>query len=232
MTTFYLRKLYAELGCVHERGKKPTSEVALLEALAKHILGHEFTPGLMKAVALARTSIAEDALQAAAESPLMVGDVSEALDDDIEDMHLENEIKGYQDKVRAKRLREMQRREALYASIFQSAPASAASAQNATRQKKGIDLAPGGFSQRATKRVLPPGAQVSKSKEWDNRWRIQSLCLGIRTRSFRADEPGADNKAFLYLLRLAWAAHTKAHGEECPWQLDVEDGEGSSSREF
>ena len=70
------------------------------------------------------------------------------------------------------------------------------------------------------------------SKEWDNRLRIQSLCLGIRTRSFRADEPGVDNKAFLYLLRLAWAAHTKAHGGQCPWQLDVEDGEGSSSREL
>ena len=34
---------------------KPTSEVGLLEALAKHIFGHEFTPGLMKTVVLART---------------------------------------------------------------------------------------------------------------------------------------------------------------------------------
>ena len=118
----------------------------------------------------------------------------------------------------------MQRREALYASIFQSAPASAASAQNATRQKKRIDLAPGGFSQKDAKEFLPPGAHVSKSKEWDNRWRIQSPCLGTRTRTFKAEEPGADRKAFLYLLRLAWAAHTKAHGEQCPWQLDVEDG--------
>ena len=139
LTTFYLRKLYAELGCVHERGKKPTSEARLLEALAKHIFGHEFRPDLMKTVVLARTSLAEDALQAAAESPLMVGDMSEALDDDIEDMHLENEIKEYQEKIRAKRLREMQRREALSASIFQSAPAPAAGAQNAARQKQSVD---------------------------------------------------------------------------------------------
>ena len=33
---------------------KPTSEVGLLEALAKHIFGHEFTPGLMKTAVLAR----------------------------------------------------------------------------------------------------------------------------------------------------------------------------------
>ena len=33
--------------------------------------------------------------------------MSEALDDDIEDMHLENQIKEYQEKARAKRLKEM-----------------------------------------------------------------------------------------------------------------------------
>ena len=128
--------MYAELGCVHERGKKPTSEAGLLEVLAKHIFSHEFTPGLMKTVVLARTSLAEDALQAAAESPLMVGDVSEALDDDIEDMNLHLEIKENQEKAKAKRLKEMQRREALYTAMFQSARAPAAGVQNAARIKQ------------------------------------------------------------------------------------------------
>ena len=118
-------------------------------------------------------------------------------------------------------LSEMHRREALSASMFQCAPTPGGGAHNGARQKQRVDFPPGGFSQKAAKRFLPPGVHVSKSKEWDNRWRIQSICLGTRIRSFRADDPGADNKASLYLLRLAWAAHTKAHGGQCPWQLDV-----------
>ena len=120
-------------------GKKPTSEVGLLEALAKHIFGREFTPDLMKTVVLARTSLAEDALQAAAESPIMVGDMSEALEHEIEDMHLQNEIKQYQENVRVKCLSKMHRREALSASMFQCAPTPGGGAHNGARQKQRVD---------------------------------------------------------------------------------------------
>ena len=163
MTTFYLRKLYAELGCVHERGKEPTSEVGLLEALAKHIFGPEFTPDLMKTVVLAR--LAEDALQAAAESPIMVGDMSEALEDDIEDMHLQNEIKQYQENVRAKCLSGMHRREALSASMFQCAPTAGDGAHNTARQQQRVDFAPGGFSPKVAKRfcLRAPRCRCRKS---------------------------------------------------------------------
>ena len=62
--------------------------------------------------------------------------MSEALEDDIEDMHLENDIEENQEKAKAKRLKEMQCRESLYAAMFQSARAPAAGVQNAARLKQ------------------------------------------------------------------------------------------------
>ena len=226
LTVFFLKKLFAEpsLACHWERGKKPTSEADLLRALARHIFGEDCTPGILKQVATNRTAWKDDLEAFVQESPLWAGDVAATLAEEIEDLELHEEVEEYKQKMQAQRLRKQKERAALSEVFCDGAQGSIAT------HKKAIQWPDRGFSQVQAKTLLPPGASISKEKAWHHRWKVQSLVLGQRSKTFAGGDPVADRAALNYCLRLAWGAWTKVSGKACPWQLDDDMAAAASSQ--
>ena len=113
LTTCYLKKLFAELRCEWESGKKPSTEAHLLHALAQHIFAVDCSEGLLKQVITSRTAWKEDLDAFAQESPLSAGDVADTLAAEIEDFELEKEIEEYKQKMQARRWHKFKEQESL-----------------------------------------------------------------------------------------------------------------------
>jgi hypothetical protein len=149
LTVFYLKKLFKHLD-VAVVGPKPTTEAPLVQALAHHILGDEATPGLLKAIAIARTVDAEELASTIADSPLLHGDVSTILSDEIEDLELEEEILEIKRKQKLAAARRDARRKAI-----EEAGIGDWHAPAPPKHVKLLDWPDSGFCTGGSKRLLP-----------------------------------------------------------------------------
>lgn len=92
LTTTNLGKLYTELR-IKSSSRKPTTEQGLMNALGKHIIGESFDGQQLKAVMEARAAPFDELEELVLSSPLKEGEVEDVLNEDIEDMQLEEEIR-------------------------------------------------------------------------------------------------------------------------------------------
>lgn len=77
---------------------------------------------------------------------------------------------------------------------------------------------PEGYTANEARMWAPPGSRVTKERRWHNRWRIEAEVLGgIRSKSWGEATGLTDYEAMAWVLRLAWSAHTRQTGEQCPW---------------
>jgi hypothetical protein len=218
----WLRKLHDVLVDGAGDGDPPSAEGPLLQALGRHIFAEQWSEELMKEVVDARTASSESMSPVDAQSPLLVGDAQDVLQEEMEGMDLDEELQNYQEKLRCMRLAAQLRAEQLADSVGKCAAAAEAAAAP-HHVKKAIVWPPGGLTQAQAKGFLPPGASISKETTWHQRWRVESPELGQRSKSFRGEDVQADHEACRAVLRLVWAAYTQVHGGECPWQLDAAD---------
>ena len=209
LTVFYLKKLFKHLD-VAVVGPKPTTEAPLVQALALHILGDEANAGLLKAIAIARTVDADELASTIADSPLLHGDVSAVLSDEIEDLELQEEIA----EIKRKQKASAARREARMKAIEEAGIGDWHAPPPPPKHLRLLVWPVGGFTQAEARGFCPP--------TWHARWKIQSLLLGQRSKSFDLAVEEADNKALCFVLRLAWAKQCTHFEEDCPFYFGDE----------
>ena len=75
------------------------------------------------------------------------------------------------------------------------------------------------MTQAEANRYLPPSAQISRQKEWHDRWRIKAPYLTEKSKVFKLGDLDDERKALLFCLRLVWSAYTSQFDETCPFDL-------------
>ena len=222
-TVHFLRKLYNHMDII-DPGRKPTTEAALLEALARHILGPAFSEGKMKDILIARTSWRDKGHDSLEGSPLMAGDVASVLAEEIDTSGVEEELNAARAKAMEQKARAAKHRADLESSIFSSD--SVEDRLDRTRKRAVEWPDHDGLSQSEAKAYLPEGASISKEKTWHHRWKITARYMGQKSRTFDPAEVQSDHRALQFCLRAVWAAWLAGGDRTCPW--DFGDDLGSA----
>lgn len=126
--------------------------------------------------------------------------------------------------LKAKRAKAILAKELAAAEFDKSKGAKAATSDALLppRPRAFTTLPTSGVSQAAAKKFLPPGFGISKDGK-ENRWRIRGNLLedDEKSKSYGKGTGLTDGAAMEFVISVAWRAHIRKHGGECPWQLEL-----------
>lgn len=227
MTCDHLRRLHDFLGVPVEAGCRPTSESALLLALAKFVLMNEATDEIIQNMVSARHPVA-DACDDLLEATKLFDqgfegefDFEQAEDPDIEKQL--QQLREKKERLVAKRA------EALKAAAGLRLPQPQPEAPAQRCERKFVPAPAGGLSQIEAQLLLPEGFRLSKDDRRENRWRLRGPGITETSRSWGRRSHFDDYGAMSFLVQLAWRAHSRRTGEECPWEFQARPEDGAAA---
>ena len=150
-----------------------------------------------------------------ATSPLAAGDFEKALEEDLcdADDKIEDELRKAKLTWAASQAKKRENKAKLAADLAPPEPVVHPGAENA------IPFVAGGMQQSMAKTYLPPDAQISKQKEWHQRWRVKATYMTERSYVFDRFDDVADHKALKEVLSWVWAEYVALTGHACPWSF-------------
>ena len=216
-----LRKLFSDLK-VAVIGKRPLTEVHLVESLAKFALPSS-TAADVETYFLKRDATAEGEANEELAKLLDEHELLSSLADDMdeEDEELLEKMAQQVERARARAEKNAAKQKDL-ASLRLHSPVQGPAASSSRPVAKRIPFVLGrGLTQKEAKAFCPPGASLSKDVVRHMRWQIRAdYCQPSVSKVFRQSAEQADNSALLHCLRIAWHKYTLSCGEPCPWSLD------------
>ena len=223
MGVHHMKKLHKYLNVP---GAQPTTEVALVAALAGHVTGLQLSEDNLTKILAAREQVS------APEVLLKKADIFEAYMSELVETELDDENDDVKEQWQmlkrqhaAAQKRAQTRQEELIKSLARMSADSDApdAAPDAPRPRRFIARpTKGGFSQAEASRLLPPSFVLYKDDRRENRWRLRGAALGGKEKSkswgpnSHVDEFGA----LVHLLLLAWREHSDQTGEPCPFDFE------------
>lgn len=206
---------------------KPSTEIALVKALAETILGAAATKDVVKQVLIERGQV-NDAPALLKDSELLTDEMAAALFSDGEDS--DDDVRRQYRELRAQReAHDMKQKQRIAALSAPAATASGATgsavassaAQGEARRRTFVPVVATGLSREAAAEYLPAGFSLSKDGR-ENRWRLRGQLLkGEKSKSFGPNSATDDWAAMLFVLQIAWRAYTRHSGVECPYDFQV-----------
>lgn len=219
LTVVYLRKLFKHLK-VEQAGRKPATEVQLVEAITRHILPSSSEADLDLYLQRRDAAQEEEELDGQVTQVLLEHDAVQDLADDLGDGEAAT-LMAEQAELNSKKLQKLKvKKHAM--SLLLAGRATATEA--APVAKRPVALVHGrGLAQREAKQYAPPDCYLAKDVVRHMRWQIRAPWLQpSHSKAFSASDAGTDNCALLYCLQQAWRRHTSLTGESCPWDLDTD----------
>lgn len=172
-------------------GSRPSTEVGLIAALARHILGDEASEELLKDILRLRHHVDGAPEELTTNNALLKGDMGKILaEDEDEDSDVERQL----DELREQRERKLARQEKQVQEAVRagramgiacaSASPGAADPAAGPRPRRFVPIPERGPSLEEGRRFLPAGFALSKDTRRDNRWRIRGPGFSEKTKSF------------------------------------------------
>lgn len=220
MTVVYLRKLLKHLQ-VEQAGRKPATEVQLVEALTRHVLPSSSEGDLD--TYLQRRDAAEEGeeLDGQIAQVLLEHDVMQDMADELDDGEAAT-LMAEQAELNKKRVQKLDIKRHEMSSLL--AGRAKGVTDDAPVAKMPVVLVPGrGLTQKEAKPYAPPNCYLIKDTVRHLRWQVRAPWLQpSHSKTFSASDAGTDCSALLYCLQQAWRRHTALTGEACPWDLDTD----------
>ena len=217
LTLQQMKTLYKAEGLQTRRTRMPNTENVMLKAFCNHFLGEAQAEEVFPAAVAERSEKCQFAEELIEQTCLQVGNISDMMEEDFSDEELEDEIEACKAVWNKRRIVLKQKEAAMSGNAGPSAPSLPRA--GGQRRKTKAPLGPG-MSRQVAASYVPPQAKLSKQTEWHTRWRISAPYLSEKGKAYDANTVGAEVKALLFCLRLAWSRWTHLSGQECPWGLE------------